>query len=129
MSSVRVRSGLPFSFLTSGSLIAALTMSYPDTKIGGAEFQKARIPSIALWDSSPEIDEMGEFIFSLGPCAPSTGETASAFGHTHLKAKTAVVINTVEEWSDYVSNYFIKDFESRGGKKCFKYEEVGVLFI
>lgn len=101
---------------------AALTMSYPDTKVGGVAFQSAGIPTIALWDSSPEIDKMGDYIFSLGPWAPSTGEEAAKFGFYQLKSKSAVIVNTVEEWSTYVSDYFTKKFESLGGKVLKRYE-------
>lgn len=101
---------------------AAITMSYPDTKVGGVAFQRAKIPSIALWDSSPEIDNMGDFIFSIGPWAPSTGERAAKFAFTTLKSRTSVIVNTVEEWSAYVSNYYTQEFKKLGGKVLKRYE-------
>jgi branched-chain amino acid transport system substrate-binding protein len=96
-------------------VIAALTMSYPDTKVGGTEFQKNKIPTIALWDSSPEIDEMGDYIFSLGPWAPSTGENSAEFAYKRLNARSAVIVNTIEEWAEYISDYFTRKFNTLGG--------------
>lgn len=108
--------------ITTNKVVAAVTMSYPDTKVGGIELQKQKIPSIALWDSSPEIDDMGDYIFALGPWAPGTGEKTAVFAAKELNAKRAVTINTIEEWSGYVAEFFRSKFKESGGKTLGQYE-------
>ena len=60
---------------------AALMSSYPEYRTGGMEFEKNKIPVIALWDSSPELDGMGDFIFGIGPWTPSSGSVSAEFAH------------------------------------------------
>lgn len=97
-------------------VIAGITTSYPETEIGGGHFQRAKIPSIGLWDSSPEIDAMGEYIFALGPWVPSGAEVGAKFAFTDLNARKVVIVNTVEPWSELISDLFAKNFERHGGK-------------
>ncbi len=95
---------------------AALMSSYPEYKTGGIEFQHNKIPAIALWDSSPELEEMGDYIFAIGPWAPSSGESAAEFAKEKIKAKTAVVIASIDPWAELVAGYFETSFTERGGK-------------
>lgn len=97
-------------------IVAAITTSYPETEVGGAQFQRAHIPSIALWDSSPQIDAMGDYIFAIGPWTPSDAEVGAAFCVEKLKAKRASIINTVEPWSELIADLFSKSIEALGGK-------------
>ena len=94
---------------------AAITTCYPETAVGGAEFQRCHIPSLALWDSSPQIDAMGEYIFAIGPWTPSAAEAAAAFAVERLQARRAVVVNTVEEWSTLVADLFAAKYQTLGG--------------
>lgn len=95
-----------------GNVISTLT----ETKAAANVIEKNLLPSIVLWDSSPELDQTGEYIFSIGPWAPSSGEKAAEFAVNNLKAQSAVVINVQTEWSVYVSEYFEKHFIALGGK-------------
>lgn len=97
-------------------VVAAITITYPETEIGGSRFQQARIPSLALWDSSPQIDAMGEYIFSIGPWVPSGAEVAATFGYNQLNARNAIVVNTVEPWSELIADLFVENFKKLGGK-------------
>lgn len=97
-------------------VIAAITTTYPETQIGGAQFQRAKIPSLALWDSSPEIDDMGDYIFSIGPWTPSGAEVGARFCFEDLQGRTAVIVNNTEAWSELISDLYTKEFESLGGK-------------
>lgn len=97
-------------------VIGALTVSYPETEVGGAQFQRSRIPTIALWDSSPDIDKMGDYIFAIGPWTPSDAEVGAAYCEKALHAKTAVIVNTVEPWSELISDLFTQEFGKHGGK-------------
>ena len=97
-------------------VVAAITTSYPETEVGGAQFQKAGIPSMALWDSSPQIDAMGDYIFAIGPWAPASAESAASHAFRRLNARRAVVVNDVEPWSELVAGLFTASFEASGGK-------------
>jgi branched-chain amino acid transport system substrate-binding protein len=95
---------------------AAVTATYPQTMIAGRRFEEAGIPSIALWDSSPEIDDLGKYIFAIGPWTPASGEVAAAFSYHRLGARRAVVIHTVEAWCEKVARRFSEEFRRRGGE-------------
>jgi len=95
---------------------AILISTVTEAKSAGPYLQKARIPSIVLWDSSPEIEKLGHYIFGIGPWAPASGESAADFVATKFGAKKVVVIDTNTEWSQYVSQYFQRRFSSQGGK-------------
>lgn len=94
---------------------AAVTCTYIQTMVGGKQFERAKIPTIALWDSSPEIDAAGEYLFAIGPWTPASGEVAAEYAFEQLNAKRAVVIHTVEPWAEAVSKYFAKRFTDLGG--------------
>jgi branched-chain amino acid transport system substrate-binding protein len=94
---------------------AALMSSYPEYRTGGLEFERSKIPVIALWDSSPELDAMGDYIFGIGPWTPSSGEVSALFARTRLNAKSAVIISSVDPWAELVSSFFKETFTSRGG--------------
>jgi branched-chain amino acid transport system substrate-binding protein len=97
-------------------LVAAITTSYPELATGAAEFTRRRIPVVHLWDSSPEIEAMGEYLFGIGPWTPSAGEVAALFASRNLRAKTAVTFRVVDPFSELVTGYFEQVFRSHGGK-------------
>jgi branched-chain amino acid transport system substrate-binding protein len=99
-----------------GNIISTLT----ETKASANVLEKNKLPSIVLWDSSPELDKTGEFIFSIGPWAPASGEKSAEFAVNKLKAKKAVIINVQTEWSVYVSSYFESKFKELGGEVLYK---------
>ena len=102
-------------------VVAAIMSSYPEYHTGGMELQRNKVPVIAIWDSSPEIDQMGDYIFGIGPWAPSSGEVSAQFAKRELKAKTAVVVTSIDPWAELVSNYFEKQFVADGGKILKRY--------
>ena len=82
----------------------------------GAAFEAAKTPLMVLWDSAPELDDIGEYTFAIGPWAPSTGEVAAEFSAKKLRAKTAVIIGTSNPWPEAVSKVFTEEFTKAGGK-------------
>jgi branched-chain amino acid transport system substrate-binding protein len=88
---------------TQDKVVAALMSSDPEARTGGMELQRARIPVIALWDSSPELDDMGDYIFGIGPWTPNSGEVSATFAHSQLRATQAVIINSVDPWAELVA--------------------------
>ncbi len=96
-------------------LVAAITTSYPELGTGAAEFQRNEIPVVHLWDASPDIEAMGDYLFGIGPWTPSAGEVSAIFARKNLNARTAVTFHINDSWSQLVTEYFEKEFQSRGG--------------
>jgi len=95
---------------------ALLVEVYDDVMTSRLEFATARVPALCLWDSNPDIDDAGDYVFAIGPWTPSAGETSAAFASQILKAKTAVIIQNADVWSQGVSKYFASSFEKAGGR-------------
>jgi branched-chain amino acid transport system substrate-binding protein len=102
--------------ISEDQIIAAISTSYPELATGANAFQKRGIPVVHLWDSSPDIESMGENLFAIGPWTPSNGETSARFAYRRLGAKTAVTISTSDPWSLLITDYFIGEFRKLGGK-------------
>ena len=94
---------------------AAIISNYTEVMTAGPAFEAAKIPLITLWDSAPEIENIGDYVFGIGIWAPATTDVAvkTAMG---LGAKTAVCISTNGQWSLTTTEEFAKKFKAAGGK-------------
>jgi branched-chain amino acid transport system substrate-binding protein len=101
--------------LQAQGLIAAITTSYPELATGAVELQRSRIPVVHLWDASPDIEAMGQYIFGIGPWTPSAGEVSARFAVGNLGAKTVVTFHINDPWSHLVTEYFERQFTALGG--------------
>lgn len=104
------------------NITAAVATCVSETKVAGPLFQREDIPLITLWDSSPELEAMGQGIFGIGTWVPSAGQAPADFAKKKFGAKTAVVINSTTEWSLSVSEAFIDKFKADGGKVLHVFE-------
>lgn len=95
---------------------AIILSSYLDAASSTKEFQHAEVPAIVIWDSNPEIEAMGDYIFGIGPWTPSAGETAARFSFSRLKAQKAAIFLNSDSWSESVGSYFRTEFTALGGK-------------
>ncbi len=95
---------------------AALLASVIEAKGAGYDLNKANVPTITLWDASEDTQKVGKYVFSIGLWTPSTGEVAASFAVEALHARTAVLIDTEDEWSISISEFFTKHLEKSGGK-------------
>lgn len=95
---------------------ALLIASYLDAMASGPLLEKAHVPAITLWDSNPEIDDAGEYIFAIGPWTPSAGEEAARYAHEVLGLKKAVVVYNTDSWSESVAKSFKDKFLELNGK-------------
>ncbi|MDC0358733.1 ABC transporter substrate-binding protein [Oligoflexia bacterium] len=93
----------------------ALVTCLTETRVAAPLFGQQHVPLITLWDSAPELEQLGRYSFAIGTWAPSSGEVAAKYAASTLKAKTAVVLNSNTGWSLSVSTPFITAFESLGG--------------
>lgn len=87
-----------------------------EAKVAGPLFEKAKIPLICLWDSTPDYDDMGEYLFSIGTWLPFTGGISASFAKNHLKAKKAAIIYAYNQWAEVVTRDFSRKFKELGGK-------------
>ena len=97
----------------------AFISTFDELKVAGPMFEAAKVPVVCLWDSTPELDAMGEFLFSIGTWLPSTGEVSADFAIEKLGAKKAAVIMTNRDWSLRVGNDFSTRFAALGGEVVF----------
>jgi branched-chain amino acid transport system substrate-binding protein len=103
-------------FLNIEKVSVVLLSSYQDAMASGPLYERAKTPALVLWDSSPEIDRVGDYVFAIGPWIPSAGEAAADYSFHQLKARRVVTINTNEQWSQGVTEYFKKRFAKLGGE-------------
>ncbi len=102
--------------INSDKILINLDSSFTEVMANGPLFEKARIPNITLWDSAKQIEELGDYNFGIGIYTPSAGMESAEFARQHLHAKTCVVINMQNEWSDAVTKVFSDHFTELGGK-------------
>lgn len=95
---------------------AVVASSFLDAAVNSPMFEQSRIPSIILWDSSPEIDALGRYTFSIGPWIPSSGEAAAMFAYSRLRARRAVIIKSQDPFSEIAAKIFSEKFEKAGGR-------------
>ena len=94
---------------------AVLVSTATEVKAVAPLLRQAKVPGITLWDSSPEIETLGEYLFGLGPWTPSSGEESARFAFDNLKARRAAVIASNTEWSLSVAQFFAEKFKALGG--------------
>jgi branched-chain amino acid transport system substrate-binding protein len=94
---------------------AVIVPAYLQAQTAGHVYEQAKIPTVVLWDSNPEIDAMGEYIFSIGPWTPSSGEKAAKYAYNTLGMRTASIVLTNEPYSLDLSRVFREEFEMLGG--------------
>lgn len=94
---------------------AILDASFIEVMANGAYLQRSKVPGLVLWDAAPEIELLGDYIFSIGIWAPSSAELAATFAYQHLNARKAAIINSQAEWPESAKKYFKAKFEALGG--------------
>src|SRR5262245_30603528 len=50
---------------------AAIIGTISEVMAVGPEFERAKVPLFVLWDSAPELEALGDYVFAIGPWAPS----------------------------------------------------------
>ncbi|MCB9030658.1 MAG: ABC transporter substrate-binding protein, partial [Deltaproteobacteria bacterium] len=90
--------------------------TYTEAMVAGPVFENAQIPLVNIWDSAPEIEALGNYVFGIGVWTPSSSEVSAKYARENIKAKTAVTICNNGEWSLEVAKAFRENFEKDGGK-------------
>lgn len=97
-------------------ILGVITSTFFEAKNSSPAMETFGLPSLILWDSTPELEAMGKHTFAIGPWAPSTYEESSNFAKVKLKAKRAAIVATIEEWAQSVANGFEETFKGAGGE-------------
>ncbi len=87
-----------------------IVSTFNEIKPIGPIVEQAKLPTIVLWDATPEIDNFGEYVFSIGPWAPDTGQKCARFAISDLKSKHASIVLQEHDWSLAVAKAFEKRF-------------------
>ncbi len=91
-----------------------IVSTYPEIKPIASILEKTHLPGIVLWDATPEMDNLGEYTFGIGPWAPDTGQKVARFALNDLCAKKAFIISQQDDWSLEVSQTFVERFKLGG---------------
>lgn len=89
---------------------------YVQVQVGAPIASRAGAPSMVIWESSPEIESLGEHVFGLGLWQPSAGSMPAKYAAEKLHAKTAALIYDLSPWSANVAKYFTGEFKKAGGR-------------
>jgi branched-chain amino acid transport system substrate-binding protein len=95
----------------SGTLIS----TYTEVMGAGPTFEQKKTPVIVLWDSSKEIDDLGEHVFAVGAWTESAGSKAADYAYHELGLRKVSIIHNNAEWSNAIAGYFAQRFTSLGG--------------
>ncbi len=100
------------------NVIAVIGPSFSSHAIPTAKvLQKARIPMITPIATNPVVTQIGDFIFRACYTDEFQGRIMAEYARHDLKAKkAAVLINTDNKYSIFLSKTFISHFKGSGGK-------------
>ena len=93
--------------------------------------QKAEIPMITGSSTNPKITRIGNYIFRACFIDSFQAKAMAQFAYTDLGAKTAIVLEIInEEYSVTLAELFVRSFQQYGGKVILKesYENDSVDF-
>lgn len=107
--------------LSVDNAVLGLISNYTEVMVAGPVFERARIPLITLWDSSPEIEALGEYVFGIGVWTPSSSQVSAEYALNKIGAETAVTIANNGQWSIAVADSFEKNFSAGGGRVLKKF--------
>ncbi len=100
--------------IESNHIDAELIASYNEIAASWKPLEEAKTPSIVLWDSNPTIEDMGDYVFAIGPWTPSSGEVPAEYLFNKGLRKIAI-LSFNQEWGVSVSNAFETKFTGLGG--------------
>jgi branched-chain amino acid transport system substrate-binding protein len=97
---------VPLLFVTAAPSVEPIT----------ALISSARIPTVAIWDFNKSIHNPREYKHSIGFSNEQAGSSMAEGARKKLKLSRVATITANDEWSEVVSEAFIKKFEDLGGK-------------
>lgn len=95
---------------------AIILASYLEAMVAGPYLEEQKTPSIVLWDTAKDIEDIGEYIFGIGIWTPSAGEGVANYAYNELGIRKISIINIQNEWSLAVADFFEQEFNKLGGE-------------
>ena len=83
-------------------------------KGAGPIFEQAKVPLIVLWDANEDIENLGDYVYTIGFSTEQAGYAMAKMLYDK-GTRTAGVIRHQDEWSQLISNSFVKKFKELGG--------------
>jgi branched-chain amino acid transport system substrate-binding protein len=102
-------------FIDIDAVAAAMISTATEVNVAGPMFEQRHVPIVNLWDSSKEIEDMGEYVFGIGGRTESAGASAADYAYSGLGMQRVILVNNNAQWSISVSRYFRERFEELGG--------------
>jgi branched-chain amino acid transport system substrate-binding protein len=75
-----------------------------------------KIPLVVLWDSSNELQNLGDWVMAMGFSLEAAGEDIASHAYTDLGFRKIAIEAAQDEWSDVVSASFAEKFTALGGQ-------------
>ena len=95
---------------------AVLALTLVEAKAAGPLLEAAHVPTIFLWDSNPKIDDLGQYLFSIGLWTPNAGIRVAEYSFHTLGLRRAVIVKNFDEWAIDVTDTFSSRFKELGGE-------------
>jgi len=102
--------------LTIDKVDAALTATIQEVKPVATNFNQARVPLVAVWDSNNYVKSAGDHIFSIGFSTEGNGEKMAEYAYRDLKLRKVALVLHIDEWSELISKAFVEKFTALGGE-------------
>lgn len=103
-------------FISVDQVEAILVSNYTEVMRVGPAVERAQTPTVTIWDSSPEIEQLGRYVFGLGVWTPDSAQRVARYAAAQLKAKRAIIVATEGEWALKAKEYFSAEFKAQGGE-------------
>lgn len=95
------------------------TMTESDIMSVSSVSKRSQVISVALRDSSPQIEKLGSYSFGFGEWTQAAGERSADFVYKELGKRSAATVCQHEEWSELTCNVFRDKYKEFGGKIVF----------
>lgn len=99
---------------------AALISTYTEVLSVGPTFEAEKTPLVVLWDSSKEIEDIGDYVFATGAWTESAGSRIAEYAYNDLGLRKIAIVNNNAEWSNAIAGYFTARFTALGGEIVFQ---------
>ena len=74
-------------------------------------FEDNKVPLIFLIDSNSDIEDAGDYVFSIGFSTELSGRQMADFAYNNLSIRNAAIIHSQDAWAEMNQRYFSQRFE------------------
>jgi len=102
--------------LTSSSIDISLSAYASESEPLGPLFQSRRTPLLVLWDSTEQLLNTGDYIFSNGFSTEAAGQRGADLSRSKLNLARIAIISQLDGWSSTFAQAFEERFKQLGGE-------------